>query len=345
MFEVCAIQVENGDAILVTYGEREAPHHILIDGGTKASAGTLRSVLSGRRTNGQLRIEVLVVTHYDLDHIEGVIELLRDPPIWLEIIDIWFNGRKHVAGDDLLGHQEGDLLSKLIGSKYRWNKAFDGSEIQATPSHVEMPGGLTIRVLSPDQMGLDSLGEEWPLDGTPLSEAFETEAEADLLGRDDTWPPGQFSEIANKKFSKDTSVPNGSSIALMLEFEGKLVLLAADAFPSVLVDGLKIHFPSQKPEIALLKVSHHGSRRNTDDRFLAAFSCGRFLFSTNGKGHNHPDTTVIARILKHSEDPQLIFNYEQEQTSGWRVVPIGWPSYTTLYPNPTEPFVMVVILP
>jgi beta-lactamase superfamily II metal-dependent hydrolase len=127
----------------------------------------------------------------------------------------------------------------------------------------------------------------------------------------------------------------------MLEYEGKLALLAGDALPSVMLTALHLHWPNQKPQVELLKLSHHGSKANTDDSLLKAIDCRRFLFSSNGKGHKHPDTATIARVLKNIRNPQLIFNYDQPQTTNWRTIPEEWPQYTTVYPAPDARFTAV----
>lgn len=344
MFEIKSIQADNGDSLLVTYSGHEPPRHILIDGGTSETLANLLEVLSQHRVQDRLRLEVLVITHYDLDHIQGILGLLRQPPEWLDIGDVWFNGRHQIVASDTLGHGEGTELSKIIAAKYSWNRAFGGTSIRISRTDVQLAGGLLVKVLSPNESTLYELAAEWPANGEPpIDNPSEWEATPDLLGRDDTWPPGSFTELAKQRFSRDKSVPNGSSIALMLEFAGQRVLLAGDAFPSVIASAIKLHWPSQKPVVDVFKLSHHGSKRNTDDTLLSAIDCRRFLFSTNGKVHGHPDAALIARVLRHSTEPQLIFNYEQDRTSGWRQVPKGWPAYTTFYPEPNDAFVKITV--
>ncbi|NEK20362.1 ComEC/Rec2 family competence protein [Rhizobium leguminosarum] len=341
MFDIKSIQAEHGDAMLISYGDRVRPFHLLIDGGTTETVANLLTVLADHRINGRLRLEALVVTHYDLDHIQGIIELLQHPPEWLDVDDVWFNGRHHIVERDILGHEEGTELSKLIAAKYSWNGAFAGAAVRIEAGPVTLPGGMTATVLSPDQSCLNALAAEWPAGGAPPPDQSDIDVEPDMLGRDDTWPPGSFNERAREKSTRDNSPANGSSIALMLEFDGRRALLAGDAFSPVVAAALKSAWPSNRPTVDLFKLSHHGSKRNTDDTLLAAVECQRFLFSTNGRVHKHPDTTLVARVLRGSSEPVLIFNYEQERTSGWRVVPSGWPDYTTVYPEPGACFVKI----
>lgn len=342
MFEIKAIQAENGDALFVSYGKEGDVRHILIDGGTEPTTPNLIEVLSAHCSNGRLRLEALVVTHYDLDHIEGILGLLKSKPEWLDIADVWFNGRKHLSVGDVLGAREGDELSCLIDGHYPWNKAFDGGTIRIKAGHtVTLDGGMKIWVLSPDQPRLSALAAKWPA-GQAMPPAEDgARIPGDLLGRTDTWPPGAFGELAGTTFSEDSSVANGSSIALMLGYDEKLALLTGDAFPTVMVPAIKIHWGNQTPRVALLKLSHHGSKGNTDDALLKAIECHRFLISTSGKSHKHPDFVAIARVLNKVHNPQLIFNYDQPTTANWRTVPRGWPGLTAVYPGNGQPFVKV----
>lgn len=347
MFRVRAIQVEHGDSLLVSYGMDEQPYHLLVDGGPSGSLPTLMSVLKSVRVGGRLRLEALVVTHYDLDHIQGVIELLADIPDWLDIGEVWFNGHHHLRPLDILGPREGDTLTKLIRNRgLSWNASFrnqkhgqnDAAILQSSKA-VSLPGGLEVRVLSPDQAGLTALARHWtnPVLPPPDSES----APGDLLGRSETWPPKRFSLNGSATFVSDTSVPNRSSIALLLTFDKKRVLLAADAFSDVIKSGLA-SLPD-KESIDLLKVSHHGSKGNTDKSLLDMLGCRRFLISTSGKIHKHPDHALIERLVARHDTPEIFFNYSQDWPGNWQIRPANWPHFYTRYPKGGERFVDVLL--
>jgi len=339
-FEVKLIQAEHGDAILVSYGQNPV-RHILVDGGPASSLPNLLEVLAAARTDGTLVLEAVVVTHYDSDHIGGIIALLEQLPDWLTIRDIWFNGYKHLIPRDLLGPQHSDTLANLIEKCHLpWNKAFHEKAVYARPfGSIDLPEGMSVWVLSPTQKKLSALAKQSP-EGLLRNE---NSAPRDWLGRHDAWPPPAFSNLITKRSVPDRSPSNASSIALLLNYAHKQVLLSGDANAEVICGSLTCNWPRQKIRLDLLKVSHHGSQANTSANFLRTINCSRFAFSTNGKIHAHPDQVLIARIIGSSDNPELIFNYATTRTTRWRNRPVAWPKYQTSYPSGDTRFVSVIV--
>ena len=74
-----------GDCLWLEVGEPGNTRIVLIDGGVKATAGFLveriRAALAERRA-ARLKIDLLIITHYDNDHIEGILELLEKYQTW-----------------------------------------------------------------------------------------------------------------------------------------------------------------------------------------------------------------------------------------------------------------------
>ena len=334
----------HGDSLLIAYGDPDAPCYVLIDGGpyyTYRSDRLLpRRALSNRMeelARHGAALELLVNTHVDADHIEGVVKLLGHWPPGLGIRDLWFNAWRHLLPqpEDLLGPLHGEMLSGLIGVKrLNWNAAFGGERV-AAPSDGPLPtvpleGGLQLTLLSPRPAELAAMADTWEeelrlagLDPDSPEEALERLkgsarlAPGDLLGA----PQPDIEALDREPVDGDRSPANGSSIAFIAEFEGKRCLLAGDAHPDVLEDSLRrLSQQWGEPRVRLdaFKVAHHGSGNNITHELLELVDCPRYLISTNGSYFGHPDQAAMARIILHGGDePLLCFNYCSEENKVW----------------------------
>jgi hypothetical protein len=116
-------------------------------------------------------------------------------------------------------------------------------------------------------------------------------------------------------------VPNGSSIAFLLEHRGASVLLGADAFPTVLVPAIQALAARRGAGVRLpvdvVKLSHHGSRANVTSDLLQALDAKHYVFSTNGAIFKHPNDEAVARVITGSQRPTLWFNYDTPKNRRW----------------------------
>lgn len=352
MFKIKFLPARFGDSIWIEYGLEHAPHRILIDGGT---AGTRHEILKELQQLpvDERRFELLVVTHIDRDHIEGILSLLsRDNPGFVPG-EVWYNGWQHLPSfDDVepFGAIQGERLTKsILKKKYLWNQMFDRGAVcipEAGPlPRVILPGGLELTLLSPTKQALSKLKPVWEQEvrAANLDPGFGLEVD-DELELDETveaFGPGDLPDVpalADSAFEEDDSVANGSSIALLAEFEGKRILLAADAHAGDLQAALDLLSPTGRMPLDLFKVSHHGSRNTTSRELVEKVDCRRYIFSTNGSNYKHPHWEAVGRVIAAGgEEPLLIFNYRSDHNQIWdsSILKRRY-HYATLYPNDVE---------
>jgi beta-lactamase superfamily II metal-dependent hydrolase len=333
VFRVHVLPAQRGDALWIDYGPEAAPFHILIDGGiTRTGRTHLRKMLAAYAT--PLAFELLVVTHVDLDHILGVIELLQDLPPGVTFKDIWFNGWDQLKGSGLepMGIKEGIQLSELLEQKHlaTWNKCADGRAISLDPHdnavHYPLAGNMTVTVLAPRLSQLAKLRDKWH----DVIEQFGADQDAEENGEDPTSLateiPGlealgriDVAALAEMAFDEDHTVPNGSSIALALEFGGKRALMLADAYPSVVAESIKRLSPGARYAADLVKLAHHGSRANTDRGLVQSLAAPTWVFSSNGANNTkHPHREAVARVLHDGNEVKtLVFNYKTQFNDLW----------------------------
>lgn len=341
-----------GDALWIEYGNANDMNRILIDGGPIGAYAALDGKLK-TLPEGDKRVELLVITHVDTDHIEGIIRLLADKRNkWLiEPDDIWFNGWRHLKESEMLGGREGDFLSALISRRAfdEWNKAFNRKAVVVEPDKplpvVVLKDRMKLTLLSPDPRSLQDMADKWAekvekfgLEPGDLDKAWEQlvdttkyrVAEGVLGGTED------FGKSLAKQLKVDQSLANGTSIAFLAEFEGKSCLFLGDAHADFICQSLRRLIPAgqERLKVDAVKMSHHGSKANISEDLMKLVDARHFLVSTNGAIHNHPDKAAIEAVLQWSvQDPTLWFNYALQQNASWAKVPKEVKrSFTTRFP-------------
>lgn len=329
MLKVEMLAAQQGDAVWIEYGTRTSVHRVLMDAGTPASAAAIRDRIA-RLPESQRRFDLLVVTHIDTDHIGGVLKLLAERPPGLTFDDVWFNGWEHIkrAGGSRLGPIDGEIMSTFLTKLgWPWNAGFDGGPVmvprEGPPPQKRLRGGLRLTVLSPFERQLSRLRTSWrsvvqaagldPHDPERWARLLEKIAQkglrSSLLGA-----RLEVNALARSVFQSDTAVANGSTIALLAEFEGKSCLISGDAFAPVLVEGIGrlLHARGQsRLSVDAFKVPHHGSRFNVSNDLLKSVVSPEYLFSTSGAIFGHPDDEAIGRVLATAarSTRTLHFNY------------------------------------
>lgn len=341
MLELTMLPARQGDAILINWGDLDAPHRMVIDMGTDKVGKQVREMLEALPED-QRTIDLLLVTHVDSDHIGGMLTCLveADPLPGLEIKDVWFNGYKHLSGGSVqfssdggtslesMGPAQGEMFSAWLRSQ-NWNNAFAGGPVRRVPGippkTVSFHDDLKLTILGPTSAGLQDLIDTWK----------EEVEEALAKGTLDTVSPGLESMgaktppileeaddlriLAETDVSSDPSKANGSSITLLLEYKGRTVLLAGDAWSDDLVAGIKSVSGGGPLKLDAFKLPHHGSKNNIHKTLVESVACDRWLFSTDGTKHYHPDAAALARVITYSRSrkPILSFNVPSKYNCWW----------------------------
>src|SRR5271166_3132648 len=96
----------HGDCLWIEYGD--PTRRILVDGGPYYSYKHLRNRIE-QLDVGDRHFELLIVTHIDADHIEGILRLLQEPQhLGVSFDDVWFNGATQINA----ALDQGDLLDE-----------------------------------------------------------------------------------------------------------------------------------------------------------------------------------------------------------------------------------------
>ncbi|MEV6850666.1 hypothetical protein [Actinoplanes sp. NPDC051411] len=322
-----------GDSILLEYGDPLAPHRVLVDGGPARCYDHLAARLAELPADRR-HLELLVLTHVDGDHIEGVLKLVNDAGLGVRIDEAWFNGYEQLPPDDYLGPAQGEILSALLKARaIPLNAAFGGGAVCRRPGsdlpRVRLPGGLALTVLGPDLATLRALRSVWEVECRRAGiepgsqrDAFELLAARAKLRPLDAYLDGfdPAALAAAPEADEDASITNASSIVLLAEYDGSAVLLAGDATPPGLTGGLERLLAERDRavlDLSAVKLPHHASRRNVTREVLGLLRAPAWLVSSDGSYFGHPDPEAIARVVTARPGGRLLFNYRTEKTGLW----------------------------
>ena len=313
-----ALQANDGDCLLLHYARTGAPTlRILVDGG---SHGIYRQVLRRRidhlRHGSTLDLRMALVSHVDLDHITGILDLFRDMErvqddggdAFCRVRTLWHNAFEKVHGDRRATVQSAAVGAALGGAapaglngqaaavvaSVRQGAALrdlaerlgivrnEGAleDLVRAPEGglrvVTVAPGLSLTILGPHDTQLKKLDEEW--------QRSEKTHPAN--------PAAQAADYLNR------TAPNLSSIVLLLEAARAngaspvRVLLTGDAGGDHILESLDKTGvgPGGRIHVDLLKVQHHGSSHSTTQDFFERVTADRYIISGNGKhGIPHGD--------------------------------------------------------
>ena len=99
MISIEVLPAAHGDAIWIEYGSGPEVHRVLIDGGPANTyeLGLRRRILEQERDD--CKLDLMVVTHIDADHIDGALIMLQElARLKVHIQELWFNGTSRQGG-------------------------------------------------------------------------------------------------------------------------------------------------------------------------------------------------------------------------------------------------------
>ncbi|OFX49613.1 MAG: hypothetical protein A2046_05935 [Bacteroidetes bacterium GWA2_30_7] len=318
-----------GDSILISFtDDKNNPKNILIDGGmagtyynsTSNQFGNLKTEVDNIRSKNE-NIDLLVLTHIDNDHICGLLKWFEmDKEAHKLVKNVWFNSGKLIAeylkkpenndlsvGLDLFkttftGVKDAIDFENYLLAKEIWNRKI------IKLGNVYKSDNIQMLVLSPTRNQLKNLLKEY-------KEKTGNIAYTAAGGKDWNIDLKAFIEEENDikfKFAQDTSVKNGSSISFILTIKEKNFLFLGDSHPKEIVSYLKKKgFSKEKPlNVELMKLSHHGSKGNTNKELLELVKIENYIISTDSSEHGHPNKRTLARIISINPNAVFHFNYE-----------------------------------
>lgn len=326
-----ALNAAEGDCLLLHHGPEDARRHVVIDGGPRATwACSLRPRLEelrdehGLDAGERLPIELLVVSHVDNDHIEGVIAMLEDLSgcargQWLwQVENLWCNTFDDKATTNDLARlaklDPGGAAAAGEGRSVRGLAVTLG--IKRNGPKAQMPAGFVARAAKAPRIPLHDLKL------TVLSPTLDELRK--LQKKWDDWLAEHPAAIEGEAAAvrRDTSAPNLSSIVLLAEVDDHRVLLPGDAGAEQILAGLEDAGVLPKGghcEVDIFKLPHHGSIRNATLELFERVRARHYVISADGSNGNPDEATLelLGRVLDRDGDQTIWVTFAHD---AWKSV-------------------------
>jgi hypothetical protein len=324
VFALRALQAAFGDCLIVEFGSADEPRYILVDGGPPNTYTLhLEPELQAIAAAGH-GLDLAILSHVDNDHIIGLLDLLsqlREQRVnhqgeTIKIGALWYNSFERAidpnnetaprldalvaaaGGVQMMGQAGAAVTGIAEGSSLRLaaealqigiNPDFPDNLIcvddAPAPSTIE---NLTLQVVGPTRANLDALSQDW-------QKWLDTHEEA-------------IADDPAVAAMADRSIPNLSSIMLLLTADNKQLLLTGDGRGDHLLSGLSQAglLDGGALKVDVLKVAHHGSDRNTTRKFFNTITADTYVISANGM-YGNPDLATLIWIVEaaHDQDRQI----------------------------------------
>ena len=306
------VKANEGDCLLLHYGDGDTPALTLIDGGTPIAYGEylekrLRQLREDLVGDGEpLPLELVMVSHIDQDHIGGVRKLLeaiesatdKHTDLPYEVGQLWHNGFRQLTGADEKSVEEAEKASLdavpeagaiVAAAKEGASTSTlattlgiprnDEGELVLAGAKLELDGGLELTVIGPTEKQVDDLRDEW----------------AKEVGLDpDELVPASLQE----------TVSNLSSLIVVAEYDGKRILLTGDAVAEDILAGLEKHgFLKKEPaRFDVFKLPHHGDDGSVSEELFERVTARHYVASGDGKNANPSLKTLRMLAAARGDD-------------------------------------------
>lgn len=310
-FEIDYIAVgdgeRSGDGIAIRYGkllsgDSNSQVVIVIDGGTKESAQELISRV--RNEYGTNKINYLISTHPDADHLSGLKEILTELDIDNLYIHIPWNHVQEIQNNFSQNFSLNNLADKLQDEFELVNEVV-GTALEKGVSIEEPFEGLTVNgqmlFLGPSKNYYEELlcrSEKTPDLKSALQEVL---GQAQLTVRKAAeWVEDRF-DIQILEENPITSAENNTSVILLLLLNGKKALLTGDAGVEALnyasdyanTRGISLL------DLNFFHVPHHGSKHNLNNKILEKINAETAFISAARQSDKHPSQRIINALIKN----------------------------------------------
>jgi len=346
-FSLEVLRARKGDCLIVHYGDDGDKRLMLIDGGPSGVyARHLRPRLEQLRhervqdEQDPLAINVLMISHVDDDHIQGILELTRELRVqkegrqtpFVKVGSLWHNSFDEIVGAtprqltasvqfgeaalsgrvDVESVDDFDVAS-VLASIPQGRRLREDAQFLRWKVNRELGGKLVMAGKGSKAVELDG-GLAVTLIGPLQPELVALQKAHDKWLEECEKRARTKAESALAAFV-DKSIPNLSSIVVLARSRGRTMLLTGDARGDKILKGLKAarlldDSDDSSLHVDVLKMPHHGSANNMEPVFLERVTADHYVFSGDGE-HGNPERATLEMLfdVRGGDEFDMHFTY------------------------------------
>ena len=299
------LKAGTGDCIIINHNSK----NIVIDGGNESTY--LISEYYKIKSRNE-KVDFLIVTHHDDDHIKGILDLFKEIETRNEeplIINVIFNSPRKILNkiekikdSNLLSYRQAYELEKYLIHHHniKWETSLKAKDLESEINLIFNDHDLSFKIFSPN---IDILEKYASNKGAYLTSDYRCDWNSSLSTL--------IKSIDDK--SQDTSASNMTSIVLLLAYKDSNYLFTGDVTPNRLSEIIdEIRDQNESVDFELVKLPHHASYRSINSKILQKLNCKNFIVSTNSEKHYLPNKKAFLKIVNNRKSNELIsffFNY------------------------------------
>ncbi|WP_316812251.1 ComEC/Rec2 family competence protein [Pedobacter heparinus] len=289
----------SGDAIAIRYGDfssRDTQKIIIIDGGTLTAGQNLVNLV--RDVYGTNRVDLVLCTHLDKDHVSGLRTVVRE----LEVGELWIHKPWEHSEEICHLFHDGRITTNSLAERLKdaYNFAYELVEIAEEkgidirePFAGRQFDEFTFQILGPNvdfyrELLVNSAKTPEQKEDTILESVMKSFTKAI------NWVEESIG-LESLDENGETSSENSSSAVSLLTIDSNKHLFTGDAG----IQSLKnvIEYSVQEgidiSKISFMQAPHHGSKRNISPSILDSIRCDVAYVSASSEAEKHPSRKVL----------------------------------------------------
>lgn len=307
--EIKLFKAGAGDSFLI----KIMNNYILIDGGY---GGTFEEI-KNQILNLDKNLRLVVLTHYDNDHLMGLINLFRNNETKDKVDKVWANLEKHLGIKAVYQVEIVDDIKRSGVKACEFQTLLPEEKLNQNPIETNYRDDIfnnenfEIEIMNPTRESL-----------IDLNKYFENELLIKTKDRNSLTrsPKNDYfystKELLLKTLTPDNNEANNNSIVLLFKTQDGNYLFTGDCSTQVLKKRLieKGYCKKNKLKLNLFKLPHHGSQTGFDIEIFDLIECTNYFIQAGPNNHGNPSKEMFVKFLDKMKSinivPTIITNYD-----------------------------------